>query len=521
MSDTPEKIKVIAGLQSAIKAPAEEKGKLGMVVYCDGGCRPNPGPGGWGLHGYMYTTAVSKKGAGNTNHVLTTAGYKGKPYIPSTSGEALVSPVHYVDGYGTNAMPITNNVAELQAAINAMRHAMNYDIGVFQGYTDSEYVCRGISSWIPTWARNGWIKTDGTAISNVELWKELSDVHTRLVHRGVSVSFDWVKGHTDSLKDRETIFGNVMADKLATIAVNATKRDATTGSNVKVSEADGYWSYDADRHPFISNRRMYFNTQSADNVPGLYLLGEHGKDDDLLGKRISDGAYSVVMLNEPDPLLEMIRNYQCDLAGETDAIVMLRLDHLYRPDTHREISTHGLAAIEQQNPTRLDLSCLDREPLSRELRPPKLAMRAVDALGELANMLNRYLCKHATIVVTDLTHILYETTVKAGKKGETTTSMKLKSEYNVGFAALQVDANYKLTGDDTASASVTLSLGIDLLDRNALKRLEAMNPKVTLITWNEAPNVFRYATVVEVPGGTGIWAGVYSNLRLVPTAKIA
>ena len=494
----------------AAKVEKEEEvssGIQGLVLYTDGGCRPNPGPGGWGMHGYLYLADKPKKGSGNSDHVLTDKGYitKVKAAV-SVGGFMEITPVHYVDGFGSFAHDITNNVAEITAALAGLQHAVDYDVKSVLILTDSEYVRQGLEKWVIGWARNGWVKSDGSEIANVQYWKRLVEARDVLTARGVEVKIQWVKGHDD-------ILGNELADKLATVAVMTSGRLGAR-SSVQVSVPEGYWKYEPDRHPFLAHRRMYFNTQSAFNKPGEYYLGEHGKDDDLLGKRISDGAYAVVHLESPDTILELVRNHQIELAGETDSIVMARLDHLYRPNTHREISTHGTLAIEQPSPYRLDLMCMDREPLTRELRPPKLAMRAVEAVEELAAKLGHYLAGTGDIVKTDLTSILYETTVKADKKGVSTTTMKLKPEYNVGFAALEVDANY-LAGGEVASASIILTLGIDLLDRNALKRLEGENPKVSLISWNEAPNVFRYATVIEAGNNKGIWAGVYSNLRMI------
>jgi hypothetical protein len=51
----------------------------GMVIYCDGGARPNPGNIGWGNHGFIYSTQEPKKGSGNLTHILTASGY-----IPKT-----------------------------------------------------------------------------------------------------------------------------------------------------------------------------------------------------------------------------------------------------------------------------------------------------------------------------------------------------------------------------------------------------------------------------------------------------
>lgn len=488
--------------------------KQGMVIYCDGGCRPNPGPGGWGLHGYLFSYQAPKKGTGLSDYALTASGYI--PKAKESEKTPRITPIHYVDGYGCFSFDISNNLAELAAGINALRHASQYDVGVVQIYTDSEHVCNGINSWVHNWRNNGWLKADGSEIANVKYWRELSELRDTLVARGVEVKFSWVKGHTDALKEHDTIIGNVVADRLATVAVFCSRAERKELANVMVSVPDGYWNYTPDKHPFIANRRLYFNTLLESNVPGLYYLGEHGKDDDLLGKRVSDGAYSVVQLAEPDPAIELIRNHQAMKSGTVNSIVMIRLDQVFRPETHRQLSMFGSYALDQANPHRLDLQSLDKEPITREFRPPKLAMRAVDSLAELSAKLEQYLAKHPLIACTDLTETLYEKSVAVSKKGEVTTSLKLKTEYNVGFAAFQADAAYCVDDSQQSKAVVTLTLGIDLLDRNALKRLESHNPRVTLITWLEAPHVFRYATVVETATDRGIWAGVYSNLRVVP-----
>lgn len=270
----------------------------------------------------------------------------------------------------------------------------------------------------------------------------------------------------------------------------------------------------------LANTKMYYNTQSDFFHPGEYYLGEHGNNPDDAGKRMADGAFSLVKLSEPDPILELVRNYQCELAGNTAGLMMARLDELYRSQTHKQLSLYGQAAMirgnkKQENTKRLDLVTLSEEELTYEFRPAKIAIRVVEAIQVMSNRLESYLKKEPHVVVTDLTPILYERSLKQGKKGtDPKEIMTLKPEYNVGYAALTVQANYQ-KGDGIAQASVILNLGIDMLNRNALKRLEDSLPKISLISWLESPEVFRYATVVEAGGDVGIWAGWYSNVRMV------
>lgn len=95
----------------------------------------------------------------------------------------------------------TNNQMELTAAINAFK-ALIKPCNVTL-YTDSNYVIKGISEWMPGWKKKGWKTASGTPVKNVDLWKELD-----LLVQQHSVSWHWVKGHSGNP-------GNERADQLA------------------------------------------------------------------------------------------------------------------------------------------------------------------------------------------------------------------------------------------------------------------------------------------------------------------
>jgi hypothetical protein len=243
----------------------------------------------------------------------------------------------------------------------------------------------------------------------------------------------------------------------------------------------------------------------------------------MLGKRMSDGCYAVVRLKKEEEAIEIVRDHSTVLAEGLDTIIMIRLDQLYSSNTHKEVLTYGSIAMPRAKSYKLDLNCLDedpsaknqRKPLTRHFEPARLAMRAIDSLSELIEKLEDFKAGKDHLVCTDLTPILYETKEKPnGKKGDVVLTTELREQYGVGFAKLEVQANYQVDGG-VAQVPVTLVLGMDLLHRNSLKRLEKASPKVTLITWLEAPRAFRYATIVEAGEDIGIWASVYSNLRIV------
>jgi ribonuclease HI len=124
-----------------------------IVVYTDGACSMNPGPGGWGA------ILLSRKIA------------------------------RFVSGYSPHT---TNNQMELSAAIEALK-ALNRDDVDLEIHTDSMYVKDGIQKWVPSWRSRGWKTADKKPVKNRELWENL-DRQVKLHH----INWNWVKGHGSS-----------------------------------------------------------------------------------------------------------------------------------------------------------------------------------------------------------------------------------------------------------------------------------------------------------------------------------
>jgi ribonuclease HI len=120
-----------------------------VVIYTDGACSGNPGPGGWGA-------------------ILTS----GRHRKEISGGEAMT----------------TNNRMELMAAIaalEALKKPSCVDL-----YTDSEYVKKGISEWIVAWKQRGWKTAAKTPVANADLWQRLDSARQR--HE---VRWHWLRGH--------------------------------------------------------------------------------------------------------------------------------------------------------------------------------------------------------------------------------------------------------------------------------------------------------------------------------------
>lgn len=133
-----------------------------VVIYTDGACKGNPGPGGWGA--YLSYQHQEKELYG---------------------GEAET----------------TNNRMELMAAIQALE-ALNRSC-LIRLHTDSKYVLQGITEWMDNWKKRGWKTAANKPVKNEDLWRRLDAAIQR--HR---IEWIWVKGHNGEP-------GNERADSLA------------------------------------------------------------------------------------------------------------------------------------------------------------------------------------------------------------------------------------------------------------------------------------------------------------------
>ena len=118
-------------------------------MHADGACKGNPGPGGWG--------------------VLLQHGGREKELF---GGESQT----------------TNNRMELTAVIEGLMSLEPRSR--VRVYTDSQYVQKGISEWIHSWKRRGWLTAEKKPVKNSDLWKKLD-----AVAREHEVEWHWVKGH--------------------------------------------------------------------------------------------------------------------------------------------------------------------------------------------------------------------------------------------------------------------------------------------------------------------------------------
>jgi len=137
-----------------------------ITIYTDGSCTGNPGPGG-------YAAIICE---GDCERTIT--------------------------GSETET---TNNRMELSAAIAAFK-ALDQSKSSVRVVTDSQYLSKGMTTWIRDWKAKGWRGSSGKAVKNADLWRELDELSA--LH---DVSWEWVRGHS----------GNELNERVHALAMRA------------------------------------------------------------------------------------------------------------------------------------------------------------------------------------------------------------------------------------------------------------------------------------------------------------
>ncbi|CAO4137599.1 Ribonuclease H [Methylorubrum extorquens] len=146
-------------------------GPMRTIVYADGGCDPNPGPGGWAA--------------------------------------VIQAPTGTIELYG-GELATTNNRMELTAAIRALEHFP--EGAAIEMRCDSQYVVKSVTEWMRGWKARGWRTATGP-VKNIDLMQRLDALAAAR-----DVRWTWVRGHAGEA-------GNERADRLATLG----RREALSG----------------------------------------------------------------------------------------------------------------------------------------------------------------------------------------------------------------------------------------------------------------------------------------------------
>lgn len=130
-------------------------------------------------------------------------------------GYILILPGKVVEGGGSDVMT-TNNRMEMMAVLEGLK-CFDKERDKFQSVTvcsDSEYLIKGITSWVSSWKRNGWKTSAKKSVLNQDLWQDLDKIVEGLTSEGIAITWKHVRGHAGVvLNERADIIATTFADK--------------------------------------------------------------------------------------------------------------------------------------------------------------------------------------------------------------------------------------------------------------------------------------------------------------------
>jgi ribonuclease HI len=148
---------------------SDDAPRMVVEIWTDGGCKPNPGPGGW--------AAILRFGAAEKE----------------LTGAELVTT--------NNRMELTAAAAALEALTRPCTIAL---------HTDSEYLRNGITRWHSGWVRRNWRNAAGDPVANMDLWRRILDAAKQ--H---DIDWRWVRGHAgDVMNERADVLATQAREKM-------------------------------------------------------------------------------------------------------------------------------------------------------------------------------------------------------------------------------------------------------------------------------------------------------------------
>jgi ribonuclease HI len=147
-----------------------------ITVYTDGSSRGNPGPGGWA---------------------------------------AIILTESEVFEFGEGEKNTTNNRMELAGALFGLKEIQGDTVTEVEVCTDSEYVKKGMTTWITGWIKNGWKTSTKKPVLNQDLWELLHTEESRLKAQGIRITWTYVKAHVGiPLNERADTIATSCADEI-------------------------------------------------------------------------------------------------------------------------------------------------------------------------------------------------------------------------------------------------------------------------------------------------------------------
>ena len=470
-----------------------EDDKINVVIaYGDGSAWPNPGYYGSGVHGYIYDVDAigSKSGDIPPHNIISTEGYIERALItPITEYKTVLPHTYFNLSHGYKGIG-TNNMGEVLALINTINtlHEKSIPFTELKFMTDSTYVLT-IVKHIQEDKERTWYRQDRV---NISLWLELELLLKDLDTRKITLSMRKVKGHSTEL-------GNHLADRLAYLARYQTSMESTKDfvcADFRTSAK--YWKPKFDKHPLLGFNQLFFTNGDAKKHLDRYKYAvmDYSKDIEK-GKMSNEVMFGAVLLKEPLPLVDEVMDAYNDFTKILSTVSMVNLTNIYK-QKHMLLADIFGDLIYDYNPRNRMMRCVEEDVIANTVFPPGLANNSLKNTNKLFDVLDEYtnnkeLSKNR--VFKDITDVFFD---KESKKN----SLKFK----LGVKVFDVTYTYK-----DIERKLPLVGKRDILDRNHLKKLEKLNPKITLVLTEVKDNFVEYHIIIETTDDIACYCNFYVN----------
>lgn len=480
--------------------------KLNAICYTDGSAWPSSrGFYGGGIHGYLYKDSdiADKTKDRPTQFFITTDGYIEKENIDKHPDSKHVNPCMYMNGAYSHTGEGTNNQGELTGVIRTLELLMEKEIDLKTAiiYTDSNYTIGLVNAFIDTLTPD--FLTDMQK-PNRELILELQSIMEVVLGKGIEIEVRWVKGHSTNL-------GNHLSDRMAFLGrYKSTKGIAE--NVLHIIDSKNYWKVTVEKDPMVNFRQLFFTRESRGiSDKYSYVVMDYKKDVEL-GRKSNTSTFGIVIKNEPIELIEnMIKIYHDNLRTMS-LLSSVNLKELYSQHnlTYHELFGNDIYTFFKKKGI---LSVMEENIVVNAINPPGLANQAMTKTLTLYDIINSYNShkldntgETAFRTFHDITDYVYET----NDKGKTVIKIDMIDKV--------IEVPVKIADKDI---TIPLYLETDALNRNSLKKLEKLKPKITLVVDQQSEQHIEYYTIIETEenGDIGVYCNFYSNKVFFPKKK--
>ena len=423
----------------------------------------------FGYHGYTVTDTPVKQFSLPADFTLTEEGYGDK-----VKGPNKVSVGQIFDGFCVHGEVHANsNDAEVAAVAQSLKKLVEFaPASRITLYVESGFVIRALKDWVSNWELNQWKKRDGAVISFAKDFKTILSLQSQ---------------STIEIKQTPLLYGFTFSALLLKIAANRSEQQNTHYDSFSTTPVERYYKKESSEPTLFFYPKIYALTRQ-DSEHNIYVVGKPSADDkgySVLGRKGPTTAWGVVILPKPSNALTSIIERLMDYDQETATLVAIDAKLSLRPAVQDALTNYGKYCLSRFDNVKLDLVFGEETTkLAEEFTNLQHTILFYnEAKGLLAHMSS---LDSGLYERTSLVPLLFDP-VK--------TTLQLKKEIGVGYTTLTLPEGFYRKPHK-------LILGIDLPDRNTLKRLEQQIEVMDIINTTKEEPLKRYFIYIELKDGS-------------------